>query len=275
MKLFFASILTIYCFFCFSEDTIFLKKKSDTEPVPREQALFFKIEKKDSLNIESTLFYMNGVKINVTNYSSANPEILNGLFWSFFYNGKVNVQGNYVNNEMSGVWTVYNESGKVEEKSGFKNNKREGHTFTFYQNGKVKRNALYLRDTLVMSTCYDSIGVEIDCLQMDTIGVYEKVEVMPSFPGGTHELFSFLAHNIKYPPAAREKGLEGKVIVKFYVDVDGTVRNPDIIKNGTGSAEIEHEAIRVILSMPRWIPGIHAGNPVKVYYSLPITFKVQ
>ena len=71
-----------------------------------------------------------------------------------------------------------------------------------------------------------------------------------------------------------ENGNEGKITVKCYIDIDGSVKEPVVLKNGTGSKECAQEAVRVVLSMPKWIPGSQKGKPVKVYYTLPVTFKI-
>ena len=104
--------------------------------------------------------------------------------------------------------------------------------------------------------------------------IFDRAEVMPNFPGGITELMGFLKKNILYPSLARENGLEGKVIVKFYVDTDGTVREPVVLKDGVGGGCAD-EAIRVIKKMPKWTPGTQRGKPVKVYYTLPVSFKLS
>ncbi|HUM52414.1 MAG TPA: TonB family protein [Chitinophagales bacterium] len=104
--------------------------------------------------------------------------------------------------------------------------------------------------------------------------IFDRAEVMPNFPGGIAELMGFLKKNILYPSLARENGLEGKVIVKFYVDTDGTVREPVVLKDGVGGGCAD-EAIRVIKKMPKWTPGTQRGKPVKVYYTLPVSFKLS
>lgn len=104
--------------------------------------------------------------------------------------------------------------------------------------------------------------------------IFDRAEVMPGYPGGVPELMKFLQKNIRYPSLARENGLEGKVIVKFYVDTDGTVREPTVLKDGVGGG-CGDEAIRVVKAMPKWTPGSQRGKPVKVFYTLPVTFKLQ
>lgn len=104
--------------------------------------------------------------------------------------------------------------------------------------------------------------------------IFDRAEVMPGFPGGPAALMKYLGNNIRYPSLARENSLEGKVIVKFYIDTDGTVRDPQVLKDGVGGG-CGDEAVRVIKSMPKWSPGSQRGKNVKVYYTLPVTFKLQ
>ena len=104
--------------------------------------------------------------------------------------------------------------------------------------------------------------------------IFDRAEVMPGYPGGVPELMKFLQKNIRYPSLARENGLEGKVIVKFYIDTDGTVKDPVVLKDGVGGG-CGDEAIRVVKAMPKWTPGSQRGKAVKVYYTLPVTFKLQ
>lgn len=104
--------------------------------------------------------------------------------------------------------------------------------------------------------------------------IFDRAEVMPGYPGGQTELMKYLSKNINYPSIAKENGLEGKVIVKFFVDTDGSVKDPVVLKDGVGGGSAE-EAVRVIKKMPKWTPGTQRGKPVRVYYTLPVTFKLS
>lgn len=98
----------------------------------------------------------------------------------------------------------------------------------------------------------------------------DKAEVMPSFPGGTAELMKWLGNNIKYPAIAQKHGVQGRVIVRFAVDKDGSIRDSEVIRSIDPS--LDKEALRVVNAMPRWIPGKQDGKPVAVYFTLPITY---
>lgn len=98
-------------------------------------------------------------------------------------------------------------------------------------------------------------------------------EVMPSFPGGDGELMKWLSMNIVYPEIAEEKGVQGRVIVRFAVGKDGSIHDPKVLVSVHPA--LDREALRVVKSMPRWIPGKQSGQPVSVYFTLPITFLLQ
>ena len=96
---------------------------------------------------------------------------------------------------------------------------------------------------------------------------------MPSFPGGPNALFEYLSKNIKYPVFEEKERQQGRVIVKFVVDTDGTVTNVKVAKSV--NSLLDAEAIRVTKAMPRWIPGKKNGEAVPVEYTIPITFHLQ
>lgn len=104
-------------------------------------------------------------------------------------------------------------------------------------------------------------------------GIYDVVEEMPSFPGGQAELMSYISKNIKYPVEAQTNKIQGRVICTFVVERNGSISNINIIKSVDSS--IDNEAIRIIKSMPLWIPGKNKGEAVRVKYSLPIIFRLS
>jgi len=103
--------------------------------------------------------------------------------------------------------------------------------------------------------------------------VFVVVEEMPEFPGGEKALRTFLATSVKYPTIAQENGIQGKVFVNFVVNKDGSVSNVKIAR-GVDPA-IDAEALRVVSSLPRWKPGKQRGAPVRVSYTVPISFKLE
>lgn len=99
------------------------------------------------------------------------------------------------------------------------------------------------------------------------------VEQKPQFPGGEAEMYKWLGSNIVYPPAAAEEGVSGRVVVEFVVGKDGSITNVHVVRQRHPA--LDKEALRVVKAMPKWIPGRNNGQPVKVTYTLPVTFKLQ
>lgn len=99
------------------------------------------------------------------------------------------------------------------------------------------------------------------------------VEQKPSFPGGDAAMYQWLSNNIVYPPAASEEGVSGRVVVEFVVDKDGSITRARVVRQRHPA--LDREALRVVNSMPKWIPGRNNGQPVKVTYTLPVTFRLQ
>ena len=109
--------------------------------------------------------------------------------------------------------------------------------------------------------------------QVEENKVFDVVEQMPSFPGGMGALMSWLSQNIKYPVIAAENGVQGRVIVQFVVEKDGSITDVKVAKSVDPS--LDKEAARVVKSMPHWIPGKQNGSAVRVKYTVPVTFKLQ
>lgn len=103
--------------------------------------------------------------------------------------------------------------------------------------------------------------------------IFIIVEEMPEFPGGEMELRKFIATQVKYPAVAAEQGIQGKVYVTFVVDKEGDVRNAKIARGVDPS--LDAEALRVVSSIPKWIPGKQRGQAVNVSYTVPINFALQ
>ena len=124
---------------------------------------------------------------------------------------------------------------------------------------------------LTLSTC-EKDDDDIDDPEPVTEIVDETVDQMASYPGGIPALMDFLNENIKYPEQAEREGIEGRVVAGFIVERDGSVSNIEILKSV--HPLLDAEVVRVMSLMPNWIPGRQNGQPVRVKYSLPITFRL-
>ena len=102
--------------------------------------------------------------------------------------------------------------------------------------------------------------------------VYDIVEQMPSFPGGQSAMMKFIADSLRYPSVVCTGGVEGRIVVRFVVDCKGNIVNPLVVRSV--DPLLDREAIRLVKSMPKWIPGRQNGKPVCVIYNVPIRFKL-
>lgn len=132
--------------------------------------------------------------------------------------------------------------------------------------------------------------------------VYDVCEQLPQFPGGDVKLMEFISRNIKYPEIATENDVQGRVIVRFIVEKDGSLTNPEVLATSPGIGEaipievtsyktekerqdaedhnagvqaLRDEAIRVVMAMPKWIPGKQNGKVVRCKYSIPVTYRLN
>ena len=102
--------------------------------------------------------------------------------------------------------------------------------------------------------------------------VYQVVEQMPQFPGGPAAMIKFIADSLRYPSVVCTGGVEGRIVVRFVVDCKGNIVNPLVVRSV--DPLLDREAIRLVKSMPKWIPGRQNGKPVCVIYNVPIRFKL-
>ena len=122
-------------------------------------------------------------------------------------------------------------------------------------------------------TSYPTANDKLSTVSVESRKVFTVVEQMPSFPGGDAALMSYLANNIHYPTVAAENGVQGRVVVGFVVERDGSITDVRILRGVDPS--LDREAMRMVKSMPRWTPGKQNGSAVRVKYQVPVAFRLQ
>ena len=115
--------------------------------------------------------------------------------------------------------------------------------------------------------------VEVEEEEVEEQQIFQVVEEMPEFPGGMGECMKFLGKNIKYPTISQENGVQGRVIVQFVVNRDGSIVDPVVVRGV--DPYLDKEALRVISMMPKWKPGKQRGKAVRVKYTVPVMFRLQ
>jgi periplasmic protein TonB len=185
----------------------------------------------------------------------------------YFKSGKIKTQKDYAvykNRKLDGKLKEWFESGQVYKDIDYKDGKKNGQLFTYWANGKLKRADRFENDSLIEGKCMTSEG---------TVIAHYEYEKTPSFPGGTNHLINYLRKEIKYPKNASRAGIEGRVLVRFVINTNGTIS--DIKITESVSQELDEEALRVVRKMPKWEPGMEDGEVIKSAVYLPIHFKLQ
>jgi protein TonB len=187
---------------------------------------------------------------------------LNGYNRTWFANGQIKNDSYYKDNLQFGSDKEWHENGKLLRSAEYANNKKNGKLLTYWPNGQLRRVDVYDMGELKEGQCSDSLGNKIP---------YIRYEEMPQFPAG--DLSFYLAREVRYPIMAQKNAIQGRVIVQFIVDKNGTISEIKVVRSVDSS--LDREAIRVVSSMPNWIPGKIEGEPVKVKYTLPINFRLR
>ena len=138
---------------------------------------------------------------------------------------------------------------------------------------KVEESTIQASDDTNAAVEVKYTPVEVEEEEVEEQQIFQVVEEMPEFPGGLSECMKFLGKNIKYPTISQENGVQGRVIVQFVVNKDGSIVDPVVVRGV--DPYLDKEALRVISSMPKWKPGKQRGKAVRVKYTVPVTFRLQ
>lgn len=102
--------------------------------------------------------------------------------------------------------------------------------------------------------------------------VLKTVEQLPEFPGGIVQFMKWLTRNLRYPPIAQSQRIQGKVVVSFIINKDGSIASPTIVQSV--DPILDREALRVVKMMPRWKPGLQNGKPCRTMFAIPVNFQL-
>ncbi len=228
-----------------------LVKKADTafftnahrKTTHKDSADYFTVrnyDREDSNRVVMRKHSMNGRVLGENHFSDFRRLIKNGINREYFPSGALAKEISYVNNKMEGAFN------------------------TFHENGKIKRRDWYKSDTLLTGQCFSNDGKDTN---------WYAYEQEPQFPGGPDSLIKFIRKTLVYPHIAQLQGMEGTVNILFTVTRDGAVTAVRLYKRV--SPVLDAEAIRVVNSMPHWIPGKRDGEPTSWDLVLPVVFRLN
>ena len=247
----------------------------------------------DPIKLEGMMlsYYSNTKRKRVANY---NKGKISGVVYDYYPNGKLyrsmdyqsSVQGvegtGGAPNFMAGenIQNVYDSTGVeivkdgnghypifdndykyVEEEGDVKNGKRNGIWKGTLNKSKIFFTEEYADGKFIKGTNTDESGNTKN---------YTVKEALPTFKGGERAFGNYLSQNIRYPPGARDRNAQGRVILGFVIEKDGSIKDIKILQ--AVDPELDAEAVRVIRESPQWNPGIQHGVPVRVAYTMPINF---
>lgn len=149
--------------------------------------------------------------------------------------------------------------------------RRYGREYTLMAEFQLQNNAV----ELLKRHPYNQVNDTLSSPEEKLVGqpVYNVVDQMPEYPGGMKALLNFIENHVQYPAEARNKRIQGKVIVQFIVDENGYITEPNIMRSVTPS--LDKEALRIIKKLPQWKPGTLQGKAVRVKYTVPVTFRLD
>lgn len=238
-------------------------------------------------------YYKNGMKESAINYKK---NLCLGMAYYFFQNGKLKKQVEFLEMDLTRKEDASSEFeqktkliyrldslGKILVKDGnghlidtskfekdqfieegdYKNGFKDGVWKGYYASGKSSYVESYHAEKFISGVnTVDGKAYE-----------YSILEIPPAYKGGIDSFYRYLGRSIRYPRAAYKNGISGSVHVSFIVEKDGKVSNARIMKSVFGA--IDQEALRVVSASPNWIPAMHRGVPIRVKYSIPISFKLD
>jgi TonB family protein len=208
-------------------------------------------------------WFDNGQKSSEGQYRK---NLMEGSVLSWQSNATLNEKGTYSNGKKEGLWQSWYENGNKSYEAVFNQDRLHGMGKWYFLNGRQSSEETYELDEIVKATYWDDQGKQLEKPLED--------DRMPSYPGdSTAGVQKYLQNNLHYPAPAKEQNIQGRVIVRFAVDYDGTIKEATVTE--PVNELLDAEAARVIMAMPKWKHGIQHNRPVKVYFSLPISFKLQ
>ena len=203
------------------------------------------------------------MKIEIGEYSSLTPVIRNGHFSCFYENGAKKAECIYVKDSLNGDAVEYYENGNIKEKSNYIKNLKEGLSLEYMDDGTLVVTKKY-EHGVVVSEKYP-FRLATDSTNFDSDMVKNKDLILPHFPNGDDAMTKFIDKNLVYPSEAKKQEIHGEVITQFVVEADGRLTDIQVMQSV--HPLLDNEAVRVAKLMPKWVPAMKKGKPIKVKFT--------
>lgn len=239
MKLCFTALFTCVLFSANAQKIQYLD--ANFLPLPfKEKAAYYSETTKTSANAGHVKTYqINGTPFSEEHFSDLKHQKREGLLKNYFPDGKPKIEIN------------------------FKNGVFDGPLKTYYTNGQLKRLETYQKSKFLEGRCFTPAGADT---------AFYPFQVEPSFPGGKNAMLQYIRNNVRNPNVVRRTGTSYFVVAKFMVTREGNVSDVVIIQPLSNNHD--NEVMRLISTMPKWLPGSQDGEPVGMEFTLPVEFKL-
>ena len=234
------------------------------------QAVRYAIVTKEEKLTKVEEFSLDGQKKDIWHFekyaSEPRKRIRKGLHTRIYANGTDSLVEMCNENRLEGQRLVYYPDGSMHFAISFKGGLLNGKFIQYYPDGKLRREEMYLDGKCTGGKLLAADGNELE---------FQPYEVVPTFPGGINALMQLVSKVVKYPASAVQARTEGKVVITFYVDKDGSMASPEILQSV--SPDIDKEGLRAFNAIAqtfKWTPGYQDGKAVRVRYTLPINFRL-
>jgi periplasmic protein TonB len=227
-------------------------------------AKYYKILENNSQSdsYKELCYFITGEKESEETFiKSKGKFIKTGESLTWHKNGQLKSRTIYLKGEKQGRDSTWYGSGQLKSEKTYVDGKYENELITYWQNGKIKRKDFFKKDQFRKGLCFDSLGNEIK---------HFDYEIMPLYEGGDKQLIDDIAYNLVYPERSKNAGTQGRVIVRFVVNEDGGISSVSILEGVR--PELDEEAMRAVKTLKKFTPAYQDGEPVPVFYMVPVSF---
>ena len=227
------------------------------------QYLRYRSERDGKIYVEE--YYRNGCLYTTGSYFRSWPkEIPDGHFVVYGENGLKSHEYNYKDSLMEGEELFYDSLGHIEYQLNYKHGRMDGPLKGYYSSGKLRREEVYKDSAFISGHCYDESGAELKyCPRFE----------QPEFPGGERQMMHFVQEKVVYPDFERENDIQGRVIVKFVIEKDGSLSDIRVAKHV--SKGLDTVALNIVKQFPKFKPGKKEGEIVRMTVAFPLKFKLS
>jgi TonB family protein len=288
LKLFFLLFFTNFFLntYIFSQDTTFNYLNKDWKKCKKIEATYYrKLYKNNNLWMVED-YYISGQIQMTGSYLKKNMKVregdfiyyyedgqistkyhitknlFNGNYMKYYENGVISREGKYVQDLLEGEWITYYKNGNVKSLEEYKNSKYNGDCYWYFKNSQMSSHESYTMNELNSIEFWNEDGT--------SYAGEPEVDVQANFVGGYKEMLKFIQENVVYPEKALKRGVKGRVIIKFVINTEGEISKAEVVKSV--HPLLDKEALRVIMLMPEWNPGMEHNIPVNSYFRIPINF---